>query len=67
MNMNNRMKLAIACYCRVFLRLNGFVTECENERIHKKIRAWQIKNNIEISDEQLDSVEVTYNDKAKED
>lgn len=65
--MNNKMKLAIAYYCRVFLRLNGFVTECENERIHKKIRAWQIKNNIEISDEQLDSVEVTYNDKAKED
>lgn len=43
--MNNRMKLAIACYCRVFLRLNGFVTECENERIHKRIRAWQINNN----------------------
>lgn len=45
MNMNNRMKLEIACYCRVFLRLNGFVTECENERIHKRIRAWQINNN----------------------
>ena len=67
MNMNNRMKLAIAYYCRVFLRLNGFVTECENERIHKRIRAWQINNNIEISDEQLDSVEVTYNDNTKED
>lgn len=65
--MNNRMKLAIACYCRVFLRLNGFVTKCENERIHKRIRAWQINNNIEISDEQLDSVEVTYNDNTKED
>lgn len=64
MNMNDREKLAIACYCRTFLYLNGFITEYDNRRIHERIKYWQNKNKIGITEAQLDSIEVTYDDTA---
>lgn len=52
-----RSKIAIANACRTFLYFNDFLSDTENDKIHKKISKYQDKNKIAISREQLDSVE----------
>lgn len=61
-----RENLAKADFCRGFLYMQGFLSELENEKVHKRIMKWQIKNKVAISVEQLRSVDISYED-GKED
>ena len=56
----NRQRLAIAIACRRYLYLNGFLSEAENDNIHKRILMHQSKLNIKISEEQIESVVFGY-------
>lgn len=60
--MKNRRLAAIACICRSFLYLNGFITEAENDRIHGKIRKWLNKKKVILSEKQIHSVDFIYKD-----
>lgn len=62
--LENRKKVAIANTCRMYLYYNDFITEKQNENIHKKVDVFQKKNKIKISMEQLSSVDYVYNDNA---
>lgn len=57
-----RKKLAIIDACRTYLYFKCIITDNENETIFKRIKKYQYKHKIEISREQLDSVDFTYND-----
>lgn len=65
--MNNRAKLAISDLCRTYLHLNGFLSDSENDKVFDRVRKWQDKNRVEITDAQLNSADFTYNDDAKDD
>lgn len=60
-------KLAIANLCRAYLHLNGFLSDSENDKVFNKIRKWQDKNKVKITNAQLDSTDFIYNDDAKDD
>lgn len=60
-----RSKLAKAVLCKDFLHINSFMTDAENDKILNRIRKFQDKNEIDISEAQLDSANLTYNDRAK--
>lgn len=62
--MENRRKLAIANLCRGFLHVHGFLADTENEKVHNRILDWQDENEVEITEEQMDSVDFTYDDNA---
>lgn len=62
-----REKLAKADFCRAFLHVQGFLTDSENEKVFRRIRKWQDKHKVGITDAQLWSIEVIYDDNAKED
>lgn len=64
--MKNRNKLATANYCRAFLYIHGFISDAEDDRIYKRIREWQDDNKIEITEEEILSVEVTVSGKKEE-
>lgn len=64
--MKNRNKLAIANYCRAFLYIHGFISDAEDDRIHKRIREWQDDNKIEITEEEILSVEIVVSRKKEE-
>lgn len=40
----------------------GFLTESENEKVHKRIMAFKRKKNIEITEEELDCADFVYDD-----
>lgn len=61
-----RENLAKADFCRSFLHIQGFLSEQENEKVHNRIMKWQDKNKVAISEEQLQSVDISYED-GKED
>ena len=61
-----RRRLAIISTARSILYLNNMITESENDRIHKKIIKFTEKNKIQISRAQIDSVNFTYDDNAKD-
>lgn len=61
-----RKKVAIAYTCRMYLYYNGFITDRQGDIINKKIKKFQDKNCVEISMEQLSSVDYIYNDNAKD-
>lgn len=61
--LKNREILAIASYCRSFLYYGNFISESENDKIHNRIKNFQDKNKINISEEQINSVDVSYSDK----
>ena len=65
-DLENRKKVAISNTCRMYLYYNGFVTEKQNDNIHKKVDVFQKKNKVKISLEQLSSVDYVYNDNAKD-
>ena len=65
--MEDRMMLTSLNYCRELLYLQGLLTEVENNKIHMRIMKFQDKNQIGISKAQLISVELKYNDNAKDD
>lgn len=61
----NRENLAKLDFCRTYLFLNGFITYAENEKVFQRIRKWQDKHKVEISEEQILSVNMIYDDNAK--
>lgn len=63
--MRKRRILALACFCRSYLYINGFLSDVENDKVHNRIRKYQDLGRIEISDAQLKSVRIKYNDNAK--
>lgn len=60
--LQNRMTLAIASYCRSFLYYGNFISESENDKIHDRIKKFQDKNKININEEQINSVNISYSD-----
>ena len=63
-----RENLAKSDFCRAYLHVQGFLTDAENEKVFRRIRKWQDKHKVGITDAQLLSVDMTYNDNAnKED
>ena len=62
--MNNREKLAIAVFCKYFLYVNEFITFSNFKKIHDRLRDWQYKNKVKVTEAQLDSIDVIYDDNA---
>lgn len=62
-NEEKRKRLAILIECSSILYLCGMITEGENEKIYQRISKWQDKNKVDITQKQLMSVKITYNDK----
>ena len=60
-----RSQLAKAVLCKELLYMNSFTTDAENDKILNRIKKFQDKNKIEISEAQLDSANLIYNDRAK--
>ena len=60
-----RSQLAKAVFCKDFLHINEFMTDAENDKILNRIMKFQDKNKIEISEAQLYSANLIYNDRAK--
>lgn len=60
---NKRELVATACYCRQFLYFSNLITEAENDKIHARIIKLVNRNKVEITEKQLDSVEVKYKGK----
>lgn len=63
----NREDLAKAEYCRCYLYMKGLISDKTCKKLDRKIRKWKNKNRIIISNAQMASVEMTYNDDAKDD
>lgn len=67
MNMTQKEKrenLAKSDFCRAYLHVQGFLTDTENEKVFQRIRKWQDKNKVGITEAQLLSIDMTYNDNA---
>lgn len=64
--MNDREMLAKLNFCRMFLHIQGFLTEAENENVFKRLKKFQDKKKIEVSHAQMLSIEMSYDDNAKE-
>lgn len=62
----SRRRLALMINARSILYFNNMITESENDRIHSKIMQFAEKNKIQISRAQIDSVNFTYDDNAKD-
>lgn len=62
----NRQRLAALNFCREYLHIHGFITGTENSKIHKRIGKYQDENRIRITAAQLLSVELKYDDNAKD-
>lgn len=62
----SRRRLALMINARSILYFNNMITESENNRIHSKIMQFAEKNKIQISRAQIDSVNFTYDDNAKD-
>lgn len=60
-----REKLAKSDFCRAYLHVQGFLTDTENEKVFQRIRKWQDKHKVGITEAQLLSIDMTYNDNAK--
>lgn len=61
-----RENLAKANFCRTYLHIQGFLSDQENEKVHTRIKKWQDKNKVAISEEQLLSVDISYDDDKEE-
>lgn len=59
-----RENLAKSDFCRAYLFVQGFLTDAENEKVFRRIRKWKDKYKVGITDAQLLSVDITYNDNA---
>ena len=61
---SNRELLAKAVFCRSFLYFVDFITEKEAEMIFTRIKKWQDKHKVSISPEQINSIEIMYDDNS---
>lgn len=59
---DKREKLAIMLFCRSYLHIAGILIDGEADKVFARIRKYQDQNQIEITEEQLDSVEIIYQD-----
>lgn len=50
-------------FCRSYLYMAGILTEAEAEKVFTRIKKFQDQHQIEITDKQIDSVEIIYKDK----
>lgn len=57
-----RENLAKSDFCRTYLHVQGFLTDAENEKVFRRIRKWQDKHKVRITEAQLLSVDMIYND-----
>lgn len=63
---DKRKKLAIMLFCRSYLYYSDLLTEVEAKKVFKRIRSFQDKHKIAITQEQIDGVIVMYDDKHRE-
>lgn len=61
-----RATLAKANLSRSLLYMCGFLSESENEKVHKRIMKFKEENDIAITSAQLDSADFVYNDNNEE-
>lgn len=59
---DKREQLAIMCACRGFLYYANILTDVEAEKVYNRIKRFQEKHKINISPEQLNSIEFIYKD-----
>lgn len=57
-----RKELAIMWICRGYLYCHDMLTLAEYNKIGRRIYAFQNEHQINITNEQMDSVEIKYND-----
>lgn len=57
-----REKIAKLNFARSYLYMAGCITEAENEKIHSRMLKLKEKFAVEITEEQLNSVKMTYKD-----
>lgn len=62
---DKRENLAKSDFCRAYLHIQGFLTDTENEKVFRRILKWQDKHKVGITETQMLSVDMTYNDNAK--
>lgn len=60
---DKRERLAIMLFCRGYMYNSGILTESEAEKMFIRIKKYQDQHQIEITDKQIDSVEIIYKDK----
>lgn len=61
-----RATLAKANISRSLLYMCGFLSESENEKVHKRIMKFKEEKDITITEAQLDSADFVYNDNNEE-
>lgn len=59
-----RENLAKSDFCRAYLHVQGFLTDAENEKVFRRMRKWQDKHKVGVTEAQLLSVDMIYNDNA---
>lgn len=59
----SRSRLATMLFCRRCMYNLGILTDAEAEKIFIRIKKYQEEHQIEITDKQIDSVEIIYKDK----
>lgn len=62
----DRATLAQANLSRSLLYMCGFLSESENEKVHKRIMKFKEEKDITITEAQLDSADFVYNDNNEE-
>lgn len=60
-----RENLAKADFCRIFLHVQGFLTDKENEKVFQRMKKWQDRYKVQLTEAQILSVDMTYNENAK--
>ena len=58
-----RKELATLLFCQSYLYYHDMLSSAEPKRVCKRISAFQDKHRIAITREQIDSVEIKYQDK----
>lgn len=57
-----RKELAIMWSCRAYLYYHDMLTLAEYDKLGRRMCAFQNEHQINITNEQMDSVEIKYND-----
>lgn len=58
-----RKELATLLFCQSYLYYHDMLSSAKSKRVCKRISAFQDKHRIAITREQIDSVEIKYQDK----
>ena len=60
--MKKREQIATMLFCRSYLYYSNILTEKEASKIFEKIKKYQEKHRINITIDQINSIEITYKD-----